>query len=120
MLRIAVSFALSLCFALTFISCGSSSPDAVAKKIEAGQPLTEDDYDVMLGYLAEATDRLVPRLKEARTVEDMEAVDADNRRQFPHTDLFGATLLHDYPRLTAKQSQRLTELRDNARKALSH
>ena len=120
MSRIFILTALSVMSAIFLFSCSSPSPDAIAEKIERNEKLNADDYDAMLDYLSEATECLVPRLKEARTVEDMETIDADNNKRFPHTDLFGATLLHDYPHLSQQQALRLADIRTEAQKALSH
>lgn len=71
----------------------------------------------MIGYVGEATEVLVPRLREAKTFEDVEALDADIMKQFPHLDDFNSALLRAYPDLTDKQKETLHEFTQRSRAA---
>lgn len=98
-------------------SCGGSPSAAVALKISNGEQLDGSDYDVMIGYVGEATEVLVPRLREAKTFEDVEALDADIMKEFPHLDDFNSALLRAYPDLTDKQKENLHEFTQRSRDA---
>lgn len=103
----------------SLISCGTPSTDDVAKKIESNAELSSTDYDVMLDYLQEATDAMVPRLKATRSVGDMEFVENDINKQYPLTDAFNTALLRDFPKLSGTQTQRMASMRTEAQEAVA-
>lgn len=107
-----------VCAAITLHSCGTPTPDDVAEKIERNASLNTSDYDVMLDYLQEATDAMVPRLKATRSVGDMEFVEADISKLYPLADEFNTALLRDFPNLTGSQTERIASMRRQAQEAV--
>lgn len=99
--------------------CSRPSADDVAAKIESREQLGEGDYDAMLSYLEEATQSQLPEIRNAQTWDDLQKIDAESQRRYPYADMFATALLHDYPKLTAKQTERMAEMRRDTRDASS-
>lgn len=108
-----------ICAVAMLTSCAKPSPDDIAAKIEHQEELSSSDYDVMLDYLQQATDAMIPRLKATRTVADMEIVENEIQKEFPMTDIFNTALLLDFPKLSASQTERMAAMRSSAQEAVS-
>lgn len=101
-------------------SCSGHDVADVATKIDEGKSLDNSDYDLMLDYLEEATEASLPRLKETRTMGDIERIEAEMSERYPYAAQFSTALLHDYPRLSSSQTERMSAIRDQAREACNH
>lgn len=110
-----ISF-LAKCISLVLVAlsavlsgCNSEvSADDVAAKINAGQPLTNADFERMVTYNAEVCDLLIWRYNKAVTMADVEKVTAEIDTVCVHYELFSRTLLLNYDKLSAEQTERIS------------
>lgn len=91
-------------------ACASDADaDAVAKKIEKNEALTQEDYGVMLDYLKPAMEQLVKFIEMGADNNDLEGLD----KEFPHSELFMKTIgkeEHNFDTSNMEKAQKLTEL----------
>ncbi len=111
---------IALSIGIAGASCSSNDIAGVATKIDEGKSLDSGDYDLMLDYLEEATEASLPRLKETRTMGDIERIEAEMSERYPYATRFSTALLHDYPHLSSSQAERMSSIRDQAREACNH
>lgn len=113
--RFIAMFAMGLGFLLC--GCGQRSAEDVASSISSGSELSADDFDCMISYNAEACDSLAAGYGRAVTMADVDRITAAAERSFPYRQLFAKTLLLNYSRLSARQTEQIARMQQELNNA---